>query len=47
MGSKYVPSIKDIKANLRFHKKQLAVAKARKAPVKPRPGRQSAGPGSS
>ena len=31
MGAKYVPSIKDLKANLRFHKSQRAAAQARKA----------------
>jgi len=29
MGAKYIPSIKDIKANLRFQKKQLAAAQAK------------------
>jgi hypothetical protein len=28
MGAKYIPSIKDLKANLRFHKKQLAAHRA-------------------
>lgn len=31
MGAKYVPTIKDLKANLRFHKKQVASAQAKKA----------------
>jgi len=32
MGAKYIPSIKDLKANLRFHKKQLATVKSNLAP---------------
>ena len=39
MGAKYLPTIKDLKANLRFQQKQTALLKSRKslgaAPAKP------------
>jgi hypothetical protein len=39
MGAKYIPSIKDLKANQRFQKKQHAAAKTKK-PAKGRGGQK-------
>lgn len=39
MGAKYIPTIKDLKANQRFQQKQLALARERKAGAAPVPAR--------
>ena len=37
MGAKYLPTIKDQRLNLRFHKKQTALAKGKKSAAAPAP----------
>ena len=37
MGAKYLPTIKDQRLNLRFHKKQTALAKTKKSVGGPAP----------
>ena len=39
MGAKYIPSIKDLKANERFQQKQNPLRKFKKAPAKKSKGR--------
>ncbi len=42
MGSKYVPSIKDVQANLRYQRKQQEAARAKRSAAKAAPPKPNA-----